>query len=439
MKGGAEMIQAGGKRKRGERVSRRIFLKGALMGIAGCAVGPLIASRGSGAERPIRFGLHGVCSGAGGISGEAALQGIKLWGEEINKKGGLLGREVQIFQRDTFGKPEDAVRYTREFAASGDIDFIIAHGSSAEAFAVAAISKDIKRLITSLNETTEYTADPKVRSPYCFRFARNGLLMGIGFGQYAGRVSKDLGLTRWSTIGADYAMGRDTVNFFVEFLKRINPQVEIKAQVWPKLYEADFSPQITAILAARPQAVYSGLWGGDLIAFIKQAAMYGLFEQTKFFSTHLGDYQIIDSITKAIGRLPVGLYTTARYLRNVPDNKANHDFYDAYVKRFGVHPLHWAWLNYLTALSIEEAVKKTRSLDNELVIRALEDLAIRGPGGVGRDGTVTIRGRDHQLINYAEGCGITISEEPYLTNIVMGSWDKIIEEETLWLKRKGWL
>jgi len=428
-------------RKKGKKkvVSRRKFLKASLIGLAGYTVGGSIRISPLKAERPIRFGLHGVCSGPGGMSGESALYGVTLWAEEVNKKGGLLGRQVEVLQRDTFGKPEEAVRYTREFAASGNIDFVIAHGSSAEAFAVAAISKDVKRLITSQNETTEYTADPKVRSPYCFRFAKNGLLMGIGFGQYAGRVSKELGLTQWFTISADYAFGRDMVNIFVEFLKKSNPAVEIKGQAWPKLYEADYTPQISAILAAKPQAVYCPLWGGDLIAFIKQSMMYGLFEKTKFFSSHLGDHEIIQSITKSIGKLPAGLYGRTRYLRTVPDTKANHDFYDAYLKRFGIHPLHWAWLNYLGALSIETAVRKVGSVGNDLVIPALEGLTIKAPGGIGPGDTITMRARDHQLIHYGEGTGVTISEEPYLTNIVMDSWDKVVEEETGWLKRKGWL
>ena len=55
------------------------------------------------------------------------------------------------------------------------------------------------------------------------------------------------------------------------------------------------------------------------------------------------------------------------------------------------------------------------------------------------DGTVTMRGRDGQLIYWALGWGVTIAEEPYLKDIVPGSWDEMLKEETAWLKNKGWL
>jgi len=295
------------------------------------------------------------------------------------------------------------------------------------------------RLITSTSETTEFTADPKVRSPYCFRFSTNSLLAGIGFGQYAGKVSKELGLTKWFTVGADYAFGRDMVSMFMEFLKKSNPAVEIKGQAWPKLFEPDYTPQITAIMAANPQAIMSSLWGADLIAFIKQGAMYGLFEKVKFFSTHLADDETIQSVTKAVGKFPAGLYARVRCLRTAPDTPANHDFYDSYMKRFNVPPLYWAYMNYLGALSIEAAVRKARSVDNDKVIKALEGLSVKAPGGTGPGETITMRARDHQLINYTEASGVTISRPPYLTNVVYNPWDKMIEEETWWLKKKGWL
>ena len=94
---------------------------------------------------------------------------------------------------------------------------------------------------------------------------------------------------------------------------------------------------------------------------------------------------------------------------------------------------------YTAALVLEGAVKKARSTDADKVCRALENLTVASPSGVGPGGTVTMRGRDHQLINYACGWAASIPQEPYFTNVYMPSWDKMIQEETAWLKNKGWL
>jgi branched-chain amino acid transport system substrate-binding protein len=88
---------------------------------------------------------------------------------------------------------------------------------------------------------------------------------------------------------------------------------------------------------------------------------------------------------------------------------------------------------------LEEAVRRAKTTENEAVMRVLKDLPIKAPVGLGPDGTVTMRGRDQTVINYAVGWGVTIPEEPYLVNIVSGSWNEMIEEETAWLRNKGWL
>ena len=213
--------------------------------IAGPCLAPSMAAEAQKSQKPIKLGLFGVTSGPGGMTGEACRRGVEMWVDEVNGRGGLLGRKVEFVQRDTGGKPEEAVRWAREFAGGGDIDFLFAHGSSAEGFAVAAVSKELKKVIFVINDATEFTADPKVRSPYCFRAANNNLLDNIVSAQYAAKKSKELGLKRWYTIAGDYSSGRDAVGVFVEFLKKFNPDVQIVGQAWPKLGESDFTPHIT--------------------------------------------------------------------------------------------------------------------------------------------------------------------------------------------------
>ena len=428
-----------GKKRAAEGVTRRDFIKTSLIGAAGVAAGASLGPTILRAQqKPIRIGCFGVNSGPIGMSGEASFRAITLWTDEVNKRGGLLGRKVESVTRDTQGKPEEGARFARNYAADG-FDFIFAYGSSAEAFAVAAISKDIKKPIFAALEATEFTADPKVRSPYCFRGARNTLIDGIASARYAAQKSEELGLTRWYTLANDYVFGRDSVNTFVEFLKKYNPKVEIIGQGWPKLGEADFTAHITALSNAKPHAVYDDLYAGDGVTFLKQGSMYGIFDQTKFFHKGLVDYMVLDSIIKALGKMPAGMYAGNRYLRTFPDTKENHDFSDAYIKAYGSRPLNWSWENYASCLLLEGAVKKAKTTDTEAVLNALKDLSVKAPTGMGKNGTVTMRGRDNQLIYYAMGWGVTISQEPYLKDVVPCNWEDVFSQETEWLKKKGWL
>ncbi len=110
--------------------------------VVGLCLAPSLAAETQKPQKPIKLGLFGVTSGSGGIAGETIRHGVEMWVDEVNVRGGLLGRKVEFVQRDTGGKPEEAVRWAREFAGAGDIDFLYAHGSSAEGFAVASVSKE---------------------------------------------------------------------------------------------------------------------------------------------------------------------------------------------------------------------------------------------------------------------------------------------------------
>ena len=253
----------------------------------------------------------------------------------------------------------------------------------------------------------------------------------------ASHFAKELGLPRWYTIAPDYVYGRDSVRDWMKQLMKRNPQVQIVGQGWPKLFESDYTPYITQVANAKPDAGICVTFAGDTISFVKQGVMYGIFEKTKFFFVDLAF--AVQPIVKVQGKFVGGLHSRLGYSRSFPDTKANHDFCDSYTKRFGFALNEYVWRGYTPGLLLEGAVKKAGSTDAEKVVRALEDLTVAAPTGVGPGGTVTMRGRDHQLINCADGWAASIPQAPYFTNAYMPPCDKIIQEETVWLKNKGWL
>ena len=256
--------------------------------------------------------------------------------------------------------------------------------------------------------------------------------------KYAAQKSKELGLTRWYTLAEDYVYGRDSVGMFLYFFKKYNPKAEIVGQGWPKLGEPDFTSHITAMMNAKPQAVFAVLFAGDAIGFVRQGAMYDLFDKINFFCKDFTDYMVLEPIVQTVGKFP-RMYASTQYLRIFPDTEDNHAFCDAYQKAYGSRPLAWTWKTYTGCLLIEEAVKKAKTTDTDAVMKALRDLSVKAPIGMGKNGTVTMRGRDGQLIYYAIGWGPTLPNDPFMTDIVAGNWDEMLAEETDWLKGKGWL
>jgi branched-chain amino acid transport system substrate-binding protein len=391
---------------------------------------------GTVSAEPIKIGFVSIMSGRVAMLGEEGAKGAQLAIDEINAKGGVIGRKFKLLTRDSTGKPEEAVRIARDYVVRDKVDFIMDGSSSRESFAVKEVSRDLKKLtMITASETTANTADPKIRTPYSFRTARVAIHDSIVGGYFAGKVSKELGLKKWYSISPDYAYGHDNTNLFFEYLKKNYPDVELIGQQWPKIFEPDYTAHITKIMKDKPDAVYSCLWGGDITAFMEQASLYGLFKRMKFFGINIADPLVLGALKKGV---PAGMYTGGRYNISMPDTPANRTFGENFKKKYDTYPSNWSWQAYTAVLFLEAAVKKAGTTDNEKVIKALEGLTIEAPCAQPPRKTVTMRAKDHQMIYYTIGWAKTISEPPYVTDRTYMSWEEILKEEAAYLKKKGW-
>ncbi len=410
---------------------RRKLLKGAAA-TAGMAVlgSPAISLA---QNKPIRIGMQTILSGRVAMLGISSRNAVNLEIEKFNAAGGLGGRKIELIVRDSKGQPQEAARVARELVTSDGCEILWDAEASSGAFAVHEVAKDLGVFVMHTNsETSSLTADPKLHVPTAFRCARQGIHDAIAGGSYGAEVAKRLKLKRWMSISPDYAYGRDTTSEYMEYLKHFNKDIEIVGQVWPKLFQADYSENITRLVQGKPQAIYSALWGGDMVSFIDQANIYALFKDKQFFSPNLADYAVLTAV-KAV---PPNMHSGTRFLRSFPNTPANAAWFDAYVAKFKEMPLNWSWENAAGIQFLTAAMKKANSSDSKKVAEALRGLKIDSP--FGQDGTLTMRASDNTMINYALGYGSLTNKEPYITNQVNGSWPQIYELEAEWKKRKGW-
>ena len=427
-----------GKNKK--KLTRREFIKTSASGIGGLALSSYLMPRTASAQKPIRILAISIFTGRAAVLGLATKNGLTMWQDEVNQRGGILGRKVEIEFRDTRGKVEEAVRLAREAASSGQVDFIMDGCSSREAFAVKEVAKDLKFLIFALQcKTTEFTADPKIFNPYSFRIAGPAILDLYGGGQFAAEISKKNGWKKWVMIGPDYAYGHDMVNSFTRFLKKGFPEVEIQTELWPKLDEPDFTPHIAKIIGANVDAVFSSQWGGDLVALLQQGAVYGLWEKVKLFVNDLGDFTVINPVIKALGKVPEGIYMGTRSNPVTPNTKLNQDWFNNSTKKFGTEPSGWDNQAYTGGLFLNRAIEKARTTDQKAVIKALKGLEIIAPWGTPPSQKLIMRDRDHTVIHYNISWGTTISKYPYVTDIYTASWKDVLKAEEEFLREKGWL
>jgi branched-chain amino acid transport system substrate-binding protein len=411
-------------------IPRRTFLGGALAGAAITGFPHIVRAQ----AKTIRIGFPTILSGRVAILGTSSRYAVQLAFNQINEAGGINGRKFEVIDRDSKGRPDEAAKVTRDLVNNDGCEIIIDGEASSGSFAVHEVVRDLGILCIHTNsETSSLTADPKQFSKNVFRCARQGIHDAVAGGTYAAKIAKEKDLKKWATCSPDYAYGRDNTAEFLQYAKVFEPSIEVVDQLWPKLFAPDYTESITKLLQVKPQAVYSALWGGDVVAFIEQSNLYRLFQNTTFFSAGgIGDPPVL----AAIKNLPAGLNTAYRYNKEFPHTPENTAFNDAYVKVAPHEPTNWAWQNYTAAQFIIEAVRRTNgNTDSAALAKEIAGMTLKQPfGGAG----ITMRESDHTIINYPVAWGKTVSKAPWVVDYVDTEWSKILDIEKQWKKEKGY-
>ena len=365
------------------------MLRSRASGFAALIAAALLPAAAS-AQNTIKVGFPIILSGPGALFGEPALRGAQMFVEEINAKGGVLNRKIDLIPRDTKGNADEAVRVSRELILKDNVEFLVGTLTSAEGPAVSTIAKENEIVFIAPIPKTDQLTSPQNLHPFVFRTSANTTSEGRSSAEL---IAKWPNIKRVATISPDYAYGQDVTKSFVEHLKKIKSDVEIVDQQWPKLGEADYTPFINAQMGKKPDAVFSSLWGGHFVTFAKQAKPLRYFESINNNMLAVGEAGSIES-AKAMGPdYPVGIWGNSYDLFTWEGEPAAHKEYIERLKKFTKeeYPSSWPVQGYNAMLMLTEAIKKAGGTESPKVAKALLDLTVDTP--IGKQ---TIRAKDHQ-------------------------------------------
>jgi branched-chain amino acid transport system substrate-binding protein len=99
----------------------------------------MISGTGSVLAQTVKIGWLSSLTGPLSSAAIAENQGVQLAVEEINKSGGILGRQIELLTRDTAGDPTKAVNFAQQLAFSDKVQFVIGPVNSGEALATTPI------------------------------------------------------------------------------------------------------------------------------------------------------------------------------------------------------------------------------------------------------------------------------------------------------------
>jgi branched-chain amino acid transport system substrate-binding protein len=338
-------------------------------------------------DTPFRTGHMTFLTGAGAVLGEPSIKGHTMAAEEINAQGGLLGkRKIETITADEAAGTDACVKEVRRMKLDAKIDMFTGVISSGTSPAVGPVAEELGLLTILTDGCTDFLFDKAIPNPkYVFRITNiqssDGITAAIGVAQAWPHVRKI------AHIHPDYAYGRNAYEHFTLALERLVPGTEIVSESWPKLFTTDFTAHITKIMSAQPDLLVASVWGGDYVAFYKQALRYGLFDKMKVASTIA-----FGVAPHAIGKdHPEGVLAGvhSNYYFTYPGGDRwplNKSFVERYFKRWNEYPNFQSEGAYMALYLLKSAIERANKLtggwpDDEAIISQLEGLGIDAPSG----------------------------------------------------------
>jgi urea transport system substrate-binding protein len=342
-----------------------------------------------GARSKLRIANFLTCSGSPGIWGPAAANGVFLAASEINKRGGILGREIELTMLDAGGPIRDVVRRAEEAIAFDDVDVIMGSHISAVRVALREVTRGrVPYVYTPVYEGGE-------RTPGVMAIGETPRWQSRPAIHWLAEVKK---AARWYLIGSDYVWPWQSHRAIKKYIAEAGGQVV--GEEFVPVGEDDHSMQLVRIRAAKPDVVLISLIGTDSITFNRAFAGAGLAATTLRLAGALDE-----TVLLGIGADNTeNLFCASGYFTSV-SSRANDDFLSRYHAMFGAHapPIgSVAQSNYEGLRFLHAAAERAGSLEFKPLLAAARNIVYSGARGA-----VTIRGgRAEMPMYFAEADGL---------------------------------
>ncbi len=303
---------------------------------------------------------------------EPYKKGWELALEEINKAGGINGRKLEVVSREDGGNPGDAVRTAEELLSRENVSVLMGTFASHIGLAVSNLANQRKVVFVAAEPLTDKIVWEN-GNRYTFRIRPSTYMQVAMLVPDAAKLKKQ----RWAIVYPNYEYGQSATASFKKLLSKAQPDAQFVGEQAPALNKIDAGAVVQALIDAKPDAIFSSLFGADLQKFVREGNLRGLFKDRPVFNLLAGEPEYLDPLKD---ETPDGWYVTG-YPWNEIKTPAHQKFLAAYQAKWKDYPRLGSVVGYSTLYTVANMLKRAGGTDTEKMIAAMKGMEMDTPIG----------------------------------------------------------
>jgi branched-chain amino acid transport system substrate-binding protein len=323
---------------------------------------------------PIKVGVYADLSGQTSSFGQSTVNGIKMAADEINKAGGINGRQIELIIEDDQGRPEQAATVVTKLISQNQVKAVLGEVASSNSLAAAPKAQAAK-----IPMITPSSTNPKVTQvgDYIFRVCFIDPFQGEVMAKFAANTLKAKKAAILLDVNSDYSRGLG--QFFEENFTKLGGQI-VERQSYTQT-DRDFKGQLTSIRSANPEVIFVPGYYGQVGVIAKQAKELGI--KAPLLG---GDGWDAPQLFQLGGDALNGAYMANHYSVDDP-SPATQKFVNDYKGRYnGIKPDAIGALAYDAMNVLADAIKRAGSTNGT----KLRDAIAQTKGFPGVTGNISI-------------------------------------------------